>query len=117
MKRFIVRVFRIAYQITGAKLFSFIFALIYVTGLNLVTIYGLSLLLEGLFPTTFIVNLFSFPYIYVASIAMLGLVFAMAPSFTSISVERKKKPNYATVLIYSVVSLLLFVYSTVYDKI
>jgi hypothetical protein len=57
------------------------------------------------------------PYLYVSFFAMLGLVFSMAPSFTSLSVEKKKRLNYATVVIYSVISLLLFVYSAFYDKI
>jgi len=117
MKRFIVKIFRIVYQITGAKLFSFAFALLYITGLNLVTIYGLALLLAELFPTSFILRFFSFPYLYFTFAVILGLNIVMGPSFNSILAERKKRADNAPVIMYTVISALLFIYSAFYDKI
>jgi hypothetical protein len=118
MKRIIAKIYRIAFQITGARLFSFIFALAYITALNMVTIYGLCLLLEDLVPTQMLLKIFSFPLIVPTSLVMLGINYMLAPSLYSISAsEKRRNANYATVVIYSAVSLILFAYSQLFDKI
>lgn len=118
MKRIIAKIYRFTFQLTGARLFSFLFALAYITALNMVTIYGLGLLLEDLFPTKFILKIFTFPLIVPASLVMLGINYMIAPSIYSIaSVEKRQRANYATVVIYSAVSAILFAYAQLFDKI
>ena len=111
MKRLIAKVYRIAFQLSGARLFSFLFALFYITALNMVTVYGLCLLLEDLFPTYFILKLFSLPLVVPTSLVMLGINYSLAPSINLVSaIEKKRTANYATVVLYSAVSLILFAY-------
>lgn len=84
----------------------------------MITVYGLGLLTEDLFPTSMVLRLFTFPYIFVTSLGMLTLTFLSGPSFNYITVERKHKSNnMVPVILYSAVSLLLFAYSQIYDKI
>lgn len=110
MKPLIIRVYRSVYQITRAKLFSFILAMLYITGLNLVTLYGLCILLKGLFPTGVLLRLFSFPYYFAPGFVMLAINLFTTPQFQYIKVEEKRKSGYTTVLIYTVTTLLLVLY-------
>lgn len=118
MKRIIAKIYRLTFRFTGARLFSYIFALAYATALNLVTIYGLSLLLADLFPTKMLTQLFSFPMIVPTTVVMLAINYLFAPSMHSISaMEKRQKMSDSTVAIYSIVSAVVLAYAELFDKI
>jgi hypothetical protein len=117
MNRLIIKTYRTTYQVTHIKVFSFLFALTYITGLNLVTIYGLSLLLDGLLPTGIVLKLFSWPYSFITSFTVLVINFAITPPIHYIDVEKGKHRVYTPIVIYSIISLILFLYTRCYDKI
>jgi hypothetical protein len=116
MRRLIADVFKIAFKITNSKLISLAFALIYITCLNLLTIYGLGLLLTELLPyigKLFI--LFSRPYIYLTILVTLLINFLIMLPLQKLSREQEKPSSLSSIIIYSVISLLLFLYSQYAD--
>jgi len=118
MKRLIVDIYRIVFRLTGVKLFALIFALVYMTALNIIMIYGLGLLTKDWLSFMAIIpKLFSFPYYFVTSIAVLGITFWLMPSFQSIAKEGKKESSPLALILYTVFSLMLFMYIRMGDKI
>ena len=73
--------------------------------------------MKGLFPTSIILELFNFPYIFGTFIAMVALNFILSPSINSVSAEKKKKMDYGPIILYTAISVLLFVYTIFCDKI
>lgn len=116
MSHLIIKAYRTIYQLVGIKVIAFGLALIYITTLNLVTIYGLSLLLDSCLPTTIVLKLFSWPYFFITALAILLVNFFSTPPLQYIDVEKGKKRGNTPIIIYSVISLILFLYSHYYDK-
>ena len=110
MKQLIADIYKIIYRITHVKAISFIFALAYISALNLISIYGLALLLSTWLPTKFILKLFIFPY----SIIMTGLVlfvnFMAVRPMKNMHKERKKMPFYPTIVAYTIITIILCLY-------
>jgi len=112
MRRLIADVFKILYKITNNKLFSLSFALIYIAILNLLTIRGLCLLLSGLVPYIELISrIFSKPYIFVTILVAILLNFWIMLPLENLSKERQRPYSIASIIIYTFVALILFLYS------
>ena len=117
MIRLIIDIYRVVFRLTGIKLFAIIFALIYMTTLNLIMIYGLGLLLEGWLPFMSLVHkLFAFPFYYVTTVVVLSVTFYLMPSFQTIAKEGKKSASPLALILYTFFSLILFAYIRFGDK-
>lgn len=117
MRRLLVDVYRLMFLITGAKMFSVVIAIIYVTLLNMVVLSGLSLLMQGWMPTAFIHKLFTYPYYFFTGVVMLGLMIKYKPSKKIIAKEAKKTKDYTFIAIYTAVALILYLYIMYGDKV
>jgi len=117
MKGLIVDVYSIVYRISGAKMFSVVIAVIYLTTLNMIMVFGLGLLMRGWMPTSFIPKLFVFPYYFFTGALMLWITTRFKPSKKAIAKEAKKATDYTFILIYSLAALILFLYIKYGDKI
>jgi hypothetical protein len=116
MKRLIVDLYIILYKITKQGSFSFIFALAYVSILNLISIYGLGFLLKDWMSTGFIRKLFSFPYYFgTASAMLLFNLWLMAP-LKNLPKERKKTPFYPSLIAYTLITIVLCFYIHYQDR-
>ena len=105
------------YKATGIKPLAFAFSLVYVSLLNLVVLYGFSLLAKDLFPLVGILSLlFRGPIIFGTMALMMGLTFWLMPSWDTITKEGKKVREYSPVVVYTVVAALIFAYSQYSDK-
>jgi len=113
MRKLIVDIYRIIFGVTGNKAVSLLGALVYVAVLNIVVIYGLSLLLEGLLhETVWVVKLFSFPYCLALGIlAMVAINFCMMLPLYKLSKDAKRHPSVVPLIIYTFASVLLILYS------
>ena len=117
MRRIIADIYKIIYKITGNKLFSLSFALVYITILNLLTIYGLCTLLMGLLHILiYVLIAFSRPYIYGTIVVVLVLNLTMMMPLKNLSKERKKPYFLGPIIVYSLISVLLFCYTKYSDR-
>jgi hypothetical protein len=112
MRRLIADLYKIVFHLTGSKIFSLFLAIGYITVLNLLTLYGLSILLEDwLHKLHYIHKLFSFPY-YLATVAvMLSLNFWLMLPLHKLSEEIEIRPTYRTIIIYTLISAVLYAYT------
>lgn len=118
MKRLITDIYKILYRITSNKIISVIIAVLYLSALNLVTIYGLVFLLKNLEKKIKIILIFfSYPYFIYLSLTMLLLNFWLLTPFKNLSKEKRIRPFVAPIIVYSLVSLVLFLCSRYFDKI
>ena len=112
MRRLIADLYKIVYKITASKIISFFSALIYITLLNLLTIYGLGILLEDWLPElTYVHRLFAFPYNFGVGIAMLSFNFWLMLPLHKLSEEIEIKPMTRPIILYTVICALLYAYT------
>jgi len=118
MRRLIVDMYRLIFRATGIKFLALVISLLYMTVLNLVMIYGLGLLMEGLFPFMSVVHkMFAFPYILATSVGVLLVTLWLMPSVSSITKEGKKAASPLALILYTIFSLMLFAYISLGDRI
>lgn len=118
MKKFIIDIYRVIYQFTGYKTLSIGIAVIYLSALNLLTLYGLIFLLNGLVSkVTFFLKFFAFPYYLITISAMLVFNFWLLTPLKDLSKSKRVKPFVAPIVVYSFVALLLFLYGRYFDTI
>jgi len=110
MKALIADIYKIIYRITHVKWFSFSFALVYVTTLNLISIYGLALLLSAWLPTKFVLKLFVFPYSVIITGLLLLVNYQMMRPIKNMHKERKKTPFYPSIIAYTLITVILCLY-------
>jgi hypothetical protein len=112
MRRLIADLYKIVYKKTGSKIVSFFSALIYITALNLLTVYGLLILLEDWLPQlSYLHKAFVFPYYLITGAAMLSFNFWMMLPLHKLSEEVDVKPITKPIIIYSLASALLYGYA------
>ncbi len=117
MKTLIIDVYRFVYRISGAKVFSVAIAVIYITMLNMVMLYGLGALMVGWMPTKFVASLFVFPYYFLTAGLMLFLTIKYKPTKKAIAKEAKKTKDYTFIIVYSLAALILFLFMKYGSKI
>jgi hypothetical protein len=118
MKELLPAIYSITYRVTRVKSLAFGLAIAYVSALNLTILYGLSLLTQDLFPIAAALSLlFKLPYLIGTILAMNALMFWLNPSSSVIGKEAKKIKKYTPLVVYTLVAVLVFVYSRYSDKI
>ena len=111
MRRFIADIYKMLYKLTKKKLLSFSLALAYITTLNLILVYGLSFLLNGLVPgIKFVKIIFHRPYVFAVIPAALLIHFCLMLPLENLSKEKGKPNAVAPILIYSLAVGLLYAY-------
>jgi hypothetical protein len=111
MKLLVVDLYRLMYRITGENTSAIIVTLIYVTVLNLVVLYGLGILLQGMPVANIIRVLFKFPVYIVTVIAIFLInIWVMSP-FKDIKKERNNKINYWGMIMYTTIAVVFIVYA------
>lgn len=114
----ILGVYKAVYAVSKAKLLSLIVAIVYLTVLNMTLLYGLGYLLEDWLPVTaHLHKLFHFPVILATIVLMLGLSYYLSPSLNTITKETKKGISVTPIVVYTAISVLVYLYSKFYDKI
>ena len=118
MRSLIIDIYKIVFRLTKVKGFAIGVALVYMTVLNMVMIYGLGLLMEGWLPFMSLVHtLYSFPYYIVTAPAVFGVTYWLMPPISTIMKESKKEANPLALIIYTFFTLVLFAYIKYGDKI
>jgi len=110
MKLLIADVYKLIYKMSGAHRLSLGIAVAYITLLNLITICGLALLLEGWMPTKVIHKLFTFPYYFVTASFLLLINFLIMLPIRNLKKKRKQRILYIPIIIYTVISIMLYIY-------
>ena len=118
MRVLITDIYKIIYQITRQKGLSLSFAIIYISILNLVAVYGLCYLLSGWQSLLgLVLIIFRKPYIYGVCLVTILINFFMMLPLQNLSKEKGKPTALSPLIIYSVASILLFIYIQIADKI
>ncbi len=118
MRSLIADVYKILYRLTGKKLFSFSFAVSYISVLNLFILYGLSYILVGLVPhISMLAILFRARYILLPILLVFGIDFLMMLPLQNLSKDKNRPYKLAPILVFSFASILLFLYARYGDKI
>jgi hypothetical protein len=108
---------KIVYNITKGVFFSFFIALLYITTLNVISIYGAAILLQGWLVPVKLVQRMSTKPLYIGISLFVLLMNYRGFKTIDLSKERKKELFYPPILIYSVMSVILFLYIYYRDKI
>lgn len=106
-------IYAFVYRITGAKYVALGFGLTYITILNLITVYGLSHLLEGIAPApivTIIYKLFKLPLIILTIPGMFFLNYSLISPIKDLEKDKRNQDNYWPVIIYTLISLFILAY-------
>ncbi len=118
MKRFITDLYKFIYRVTGFKTLSVFLAVVYMSALNIMTLFGLIHLLKGLVSKiTLLLTFFSFP-VYIITIAlMLIFNFWLLSPVKDLSKGKRVKPLIVPIIVYSFVALILFLYGRYFESI
>jgi hypothetical protein len=116
MKRLMIDAHKIVFNITKAAFFSFFVALLYITVLNVISIYGSAILLQGWVVPAKVVKRISTTPFYIAISLFILLLNYRGLKTIDLAKERKKEVFYPPILIYSVMSVILFLYIYYKDK-
>lgn len=112
MRRLIADIYKIIFHITGSKVISLFVAIGYISLLNLLTIYGLIILTEEWIPELLYAHrAFIFPYIVGTALAIGAFNFYIMLPLQNLTEEINLKPVIKPIVIYTVVSALLFAYT------
>ncbi len=111
MKILILDLYKMMYRISGKSTLSLVVALIYITILNLVVMYGLGVLMPGSTTSKVMHLLFRFPvYIITAIIVFLIDLWIMHP-LKNIKKERRNKISYWGIVMYTGIALVFIIYT------
>ncbi len=112
MRRLIADLYKIVFHITGSKIVALFFAIGYISLLNLLTIYGLGILLEDLQPQLqYVHKLFSFPYYLGMAALVVSVNFWIMLPLHKLSEEIEIKPIFTPIVIYTIISAVLYAYT------
>jgi hypothetical protein len=118
MKELIAAIYSIMYYVTRVKSLAYGLAIVYASALNVTILYGLSLLTKDLFPFAGPLSiLFKLPYLAGTVLGVSALMFWLTPSRSVIGKEAKRIRKYTPLVVYTLLAVLVFVYSRYSDKI
>ncbi len=118
MKRFITDLYKFIYRLTGFKTLSIFLAVVYLSALNLLTLYGLIFLLKGLVSKiTLLLTFFSFPFYFITIALMLIFNFWLLSPIKDLSKGKRVKPLIVPIIVYSFVAFVLFLYGRYFESI
>ena len=113
MKRIMSGIYAFVYRLSGAKYVALVFGLIYITILNLITVYGLMHLLDGVAPPpiiTIVNKLFKLPLIIITIPGMFFLNYTLISPIKDLEKDKRNQDNYWPVIIYTLISLFILAY-------
>ncbi len=111
MKPLLIETYKIAYKFCGFTTFSYLFSYIFISILNLITLWGLGFLCKNWLKFMQIIDkLFAFPWIFLVIIAVLYNNFRQIPSMRDMSKEKKKDINPWPFTIYTIACICIFIY-------
>ncbi len=113
MRRLIADLYKIVFKLTGHRAFSFFFALGYVTMLNLLSVYGICVLLENLYPQLWYIHNYLFTLrlnFIITVIGVTALNFRIMLPLHNLSNEINIKPRLLPIIIYTFLSMVLYSY-------
>ncbi len=117
MRRMIADLFKVIYKLTNSKLISLPFAVLYISFLYLVTIYGLCFLLTDEVPILGIIaRLFRPPYGYGVFLLIAGFNFWLMLPLQNLTKDKNKPYSILTVAIYSIACFCLLIYIRYADR-
>jgi len=118
MRQLTADIYKIIYKVIDRKLIALPAAIVYVSLLNVITLYGLSVLLSGWVSwMNKIKHILNSPAIYLVFLLVAGINFLMLLPLQNLSKEKSRPYALTPVLIYSLVSFLLFFYVRFADRI
>jgi hypothetical protein len=120
MIQLLLGAFYISYRITGAKTSAFILGIVYISILNLVTIYGITQLLSGVIPgfiVTSINVLFRLPFLLLTVTGMIIINYFLFPSLKNIKKYSENSENVWLVVPYTILALIILIYTKFGDPI
>ena len=106
-------IYAFVYRMTGSKYIALVFGLTYITILNLITVYGLSQLLQGVAPppiVTIIGKLFKLPVFILTVPGMFYLNYYLISPIKDLEKDKRNQDNYWPVIIYTLISLFILAY-------
>ena len=116
MRPITLEIFKLIYLITGAKRFSYVFALILSTVMNVILLRGLSALFITGYPMLRqVLPIFQFPKFFASGVALLLLNIFLVP-FSMLEHIGMMKTHYTKLILFSLIVLLLFAYGTFIEK-
>ena len=112
MRQIIADLSKILFKVTGSVFISLILSLVYVTLLNLLTIYGLVILLKDWLPElSYLLKPFTFPYFIGTALIVYAFNLWLMLPMENLRRELELKPAVTMPLvIYSIISSLIFAY-------
>lgn len=117
MRGLIAKIYRFLYQITGSQYLSLALAIIYISALNLLTVYGLASLVTEWLPSEPLLHLFMFPFVWGLAVVMMVINLAIMMPLNGLFREKHSRTTYAPVLLYSAIALVLYIYTHFADSI
>ncbi len=111
MRPLTLEAFKLMYIITGAQRFSYAFALVFNTILNMIVLGGIVGLMTPIFsPLQYVGIIFMRPY-YVATVALLFFINFRYVPFDMMQYVDSIKTNYIKLIIYTALAIILFGYN------
>lgn len=118
MRRLIADVYKFLYKFLRIKSISIFIAVIYIAVLNLITAYGLCMLLLGIYPMLeYGLILFQKPYLYGSALLAIAINFLLMLPLGNLDKERNKPLAITPLLLYTVSALILFIYARYAERI
>jgi hypothetical protein len=118
MKMYMIDVYKVFFKVTGETLSAVVLAVLYASLLNLVVIYYLSFLLQGLSDNVmFFIRNFYVPYLLVILVACMAYNLSLLMPFKKLSRRSKLPQRIAPIIAYSLAAILLVFYTTHYSGI
>lgn len=112
MRTLIADIYKIVFRVTGIKSVSFLFALAYVSTLNIIILYGITLLLEDWRPEMGeVVKVFSFPDNLLLALGMMFINFLVMLPLRYLLRDSTHHASIVKLLVYTFASVLVFLYA------
>lgn len=110
MRPLTLEAYKLMYIVTGAKKFSYYFSLVLNTIMNVIMLKGIHYLMKDIFsPLQFISIIFKFPF-YIALGFLLLFINSRVVPFTLVDIVGQIKTKYAKLIIYFLLSIILFAF-------
>jgi dolichyl-phosphate-mannose--protein O-mannosyl transferase len=112
MKKLISSAYQLCFKVIGLKSVSYAIAVLYISVANLIFLYGTGILLDSWMPFFAVIRtMFSFPFILGTAAMMVFVTFLFAPRRQDITKESKKIRKKTILIVYSLLAVLILVYS------
>ncbi len=117
MRHLLLGAFVLFYRITGAKIPAYLLAIIYISSLNILTIYGILYLISGYVNSQIISMagyIFRNPIIFLTIFIMISVNYFLFPPFHKLEKKAREHDDYLNVLLYSILTLIIISYNQLF---